>query len=223
MIPLIKIKNLYKSFYDGDKKIEIFKDINLEIYSGEIFAIMGASGSGKTTFLHLIAGLDKFYQGEILFDGVNISQLNDKKMTSFRNQKIGYIFQFFNLLPEFTSIENVMMPLLIKREYFKTAYQKSEKILLELGLKEQKDQKITELSGGEQQRIAIARALVNDPVLLLADEPLGSLDPENKIKIKDLLWEMNKKKKQTIIMVTHDEEISRDAHRMVKIINRKMV
>jgi ABC-type lipoprotein export system ATPase subunit len=221
--PILQVKGLKKSFLDGSFELEIFRNVHFEIYPGDFISLSGPSGSGKTTLLHLIAGLDKPNKGEIILDGNNLSQMKNKELTSLRLEKVGYIFQFFNLLPEFTALENTALPLLIKRVKKKLAEEKAKSLLLEMGLEKQLNQKVFNLSGGEQQRIAIARALVNEPALLLADEPLGNLDLENKKIVQKILWEINKKKKKTIILATHNETLAAQADRQLKIVEREIV
>jgi lipoprotein-releasing system ATP-binding protein len=210
---MIEIKNLKKTFFLNGNKIEVLKGFDLEISDGQSLAVVGVSGAGKSTLLHILGTLDHPTGGEVLFDGINVFSWPEKKLSNFRNSKIGFVFQFNNLLPEFTALENVMMPALIQRIPGTEAKKIAEKILSELGLSDRMKHKPGQLSGGEQQRVALARALILEPKILLADEPTGNLDTETGKKIEDALISLNQSKRITLIVVTHNTSL---AERMSK-------
>ena len=199
---MIEIKNIQKSFGD----LHVLKGINLYVKKGEIVAIIGKSGAGKTTLLQIIGTLDQPDQGQVIINGIDVFALKDKELARFRNHHIGFIFQFHQLLPEFTALENVMIPAMIAGE--KDAHQRAEKLLSDLGLSDRMSHKPNELSGGEKQRVAVARAMMMAPDVILADEPSGSLDESNKKELHKLLLELRNKYNQTIIIVTHDKELA---------------
>lgn len=213
---LISIENLKKT-YTSPPKVEVLKSINLKVYKNEILAITGESGSGKTTLLNLIGGIDGITDGNINIDGNNIHKMNEGQLAYFRNSSLGYVFQFHNLLGEFSAIENVMIPSLMLKYDKKLARQKAENLLETVGLKDRIEHRIGELSGGEAQRVAIARALINNPKLILADEPTGNLDKKNAEIVRELLWDMTKKTKASLIIVTHSNSIANMADRKLKL------
>lgn len=194
-------------------ELEILKGIDLSVDAGEVVSIVGSSGAGKTTFLQILGTLDKPDNGEIIFDGVNISQLSDKKKANFRNENIGFIFQFHQLLPEFTAIENVMLPALIKGESKAEAKAKAENYLDILGLADRGSHQPAELSGGEQQRISVARALINQPKVIFADEPSGNLDSVNSDALHQLFFDLRDQFNHTFVIVTHNEGLANMADR----------
>lgn len=209
---LIKTENLIKTFTTTkDVKLEILKSISFEIVEGKITVILGASGAGKSTLLHLLGGLDKPDSGKIYFKSENILEFPEKKIAKFRNMNIGFVFQFHHLLPEFTAMENVAIPQMILGTSFRKASERANTILNEVGLSDRKNHKPAELSGGEQQRVAVARALANAPQLILADEPTGNLDSLNSQIVSDLIVHLNKKYKMTFVVVTHNLEIQKIA------------
>lgn len=208
---MIEIKNLSKTFLKDGLAIEVLKELNLRIDTGESLAVVGVSGSGKSTLIHILGTLDHPTSGAVLFDGVDVFTWPEPKLADFRNRKIGFIFQFHNLLPEFTGLENTMMPALIRRMPKREARVKAEALLTEVGLGDRVTHKPGELSGGEQQRVAIARALILEPDILLADEPTGNLDTETGKKIEEILVALNRTKGITLIAVTHNQSL---AHRM---------
>lgn len=214
---ILKVRGLGKYYYDGDKRLDVLMGLNLDVRTGEILGISGPSGSGKSTLLHLIGALDKPSSGEIYFDDENINNLSGNASARWRNEKVGFIFQFYNLLPEFNVLENVFLPALIccKRVGRKELEEKAFSLLKLMRLEHKAKSKPTELSGGEQQRAAIARALVNDPDLVLADEPTGSLDKENGEAVLDLIKELNESKKKTFVIVTHNESLAKRFDRWV--------
>ena len=218
---LISIEDLNKSYpLAGTKKLDVLKGINLNIYEEEICAITGKSGAGKSTLLHILGTLDQPDSGKVLFEGENIFTKKEKQLAEFRSSKIGFIFQFHHLLPEFTALENVMIATMING---KDDAGKSLEILKEVGLGERADHKPSELSGGEAQRVAIARALVNSPGLILADEPTGNLDTENADSIMNLIFDLREKFKQTFVIVTHNEDFASKCDRIIKMRDGKIL
>jgi len=193
--------------------LQVLKGIDFQVDKGDIVSIFGASGAGKTTFLQILGTLDSPDDGDILYDQVNVFRLREKQLSRFRNRHIGFVFQFHYLLPEFTALENVCIPAFIAGVSRKEAEQRALELLGDLNLADRTDHKPAELSGGEQQRVAVARALINKPEVLLADEPSGNLDSKNKKELHELLLRIHEEKNQTIIIVTHDKELSVIAHR----------
>jgi lipoprotein-releasing system ATP-binding protein len=221
--PLVTVKNLEKFFINNQHRVEVLKSLNLELHHQDTMAVVGASGTGKSTLLHILGTLDRPSGGQVLFEGHNIFEQSAMDLARFRNQKIGFVFQFHHLLPEFTALENTMMPLLIAREGNREAREQAEEMLSQLGLKERLLHRIGELSGGEQQRVAIARALIRAPQLILADEPTGNLDRKTGTQIIDLFNRLNQEKGVTFLMVTHNQELSRRFKRNVEIIDGQAV
>ena len=201
---MITIKDIKKSF----GSLEVLKGIDLHIEKGEVVSIVGPSGAGKTTLLQIIGTLDKPDAGSILIDNVNVTTLSQKKLADFRNRHIGFVFQFHQLLPEFTALENIMIPAYIAGTSSKAAKQRAEELLQFMGLSDRAKHKPNELSGGEKQRVAVARALVNNPAVILADEPSGSLDSKNKEELHQLFFDLRDKFGQTFVIVTHDEQLA---------------
>lgn len=218
----IKIEGLHKSFIIDSTTLQVVKGIDMEIKKGEMIAIIGASGVGKSTLLHIIGTLDRPTEGKVLFDGNDIFKLDNEELARFRNIKIGFVFQFHHLLPEFTALENTMMPALINRTNKAEAEDMAKKLLKEVGLGERLNHKPGKLSGGEQQRVAVARALVLSPELVLADEPTGNLDTHTGEEIHSLLREINKTKGTTFILVTHNEKLASRADRIVKMVDGRI-
>ncbi|MBU4487059.1 MAG: ABC transporter ATP-binding protein [Candidatus Delongbacteria bacterium] len=216
---LVNIKELYKRYEIGKKVIPVLKGINFGIEQGEIVAVMGKSGAGKSTLLNLIGTLDKPDNGLIEFRGENILKYSDKKLAEFRNKNLGFVFQFHYLLPEFSALENVMLPGLIKGDNKNDLIKKAEELLDIIGLSDRKSHKSNELSGGEQQRIAFARALINKPSLILADEPSGNLDNVSSEILHDIMWSLARENKTAFIVVTHDKNLAERADRIVNIID----
>lgn len=222
---IIKIEGLYKTYKDGVKKLEVLKGIDLELKKGELLIIQGSSGAGKSTLLHLMGGLDEPTEGKIFIEGVDIYKLKDDKRAYVRNRKIGFVFQFYHLLPEFTVLENVILPALInKRKELKKSDLLEEAIrLLELvKLSNRLSHKPYQLSGGELQRVAIARALINNPDIIFCDEPTGNLDSQTGKQICNLLKSLNKEKGKTLVVVTHEEEIAKMSQRKIHIRDGKL-
>ena len=218
---LIVMKNVEKSYSYNGKHLHVLKGINLEIKTGEILAIVGPSGAGKSTLLHILGALDRPTKGKIFLDNTDITQLNDDELSYLRNQRVGFVFQFHHLLPEFTALENVLLPGLISIDNDKNKYNREDiknkalNILQEVGLKDRIDHKPSELSGGEQQRVAIARALINDPQIILTDEPTGDLDGKNSEMVSNLVWNLSRRKKQILVVVTHNEDLAKRADRII--------
>ena len=215
-------RQLSKIYRDAASDIEVLKEVDLEVRSGELIAIVGNSGSGKSTLLHLLGGLDKPTRGSVIIAGKNIAQLSEKEKCRLRNYYLGFVYQFHHLLPEFTAIENVSMPLLIRGVDPKKIIKKAEYLLELVGLKERVQHKMAELSGGERQRVAIARALVTDPLCILADEPTGNLDPRNADKVLELFIELQKSQNTSVIMVTHSVEIAKKAEKIYSLEEGKL-
>ena len=201
---MIDIKGITKSF----GSLQVLKGIDLHIGKGEVVSIVGPSGAGKTTLLQIIGTLDKPDSGSIVIDGIDVSNLSTKKLSDFRNQHLGFVFQFHQLLPEFTALENIMIPAFIAGKSRKEAKQRAAELLSFMGLSDRAGHKPAELSGGEKQRVAVARALVNNPAVILADEPSGSLDTKNKAELHQLFFDLRDKFGQTFVIVTHDEGLA---------------
>ena len=221
---MIEVKDLWKSF----GTLDVLKGVNLKVEKGEIVAIVGKSGAGKTTLLQIIGTLDKPTRGEVIIGdwslviGDRSSAKDDKELAAFRNKHIGFIFQFHQLLPEFTALENVCIPAMIAREKESEYRPRAEKLLRDLGLGERMHHKPNELSGGEKQRVAAARALMMSPDIILADEPTGSLDTQNKKELSELLLKLRKEYGQTILLVTHDKELANIADRVIEIVDGRI-
>ncbi len=211
ILTMIQARGIRKRF----DKLEILKGIDLTIDAGEIVAIVGPSGAGKTTLLQIIGTLDKPDSGTLLIDGVEPFRLNEKQVADFRNRHIGFVFQFHQLLPEFTALENVMIPALIARQQASAAEKRAKELLDFLKLSDRMTHKPAELSGGEKQRVAVARALVNHPSVILADEPSGSLDTRNKEELHALFFDLRNEMGQTFVIVTHDEQLATKADRII--------
>ena len=212
---LLEIRDVKKTYRMGKVLVPALRGVSFDVKEGEFLTIFGPSGSGKSTLLHLMGCLDRPDEGEILIDGENVLKLSDDKLAELRLTKIGFVFQFFNLLPRLTALQNVELPLTIAGMHEKEAREKAEKTLKLVGLEARMNHRPFELSGGEQQRVAIARALINDPKIVLADEPTGNLDTKTGWEIVQLMKRLNEEKGQTFIVVTHDPHIAETAHRIV--------
>ena len=212
---MIKLEGITKSF----GSLQVLKGIDLEINKGEIISIVGPSGAGKTTLLQIMGTLDEPDAGVVQIDGPMVSRMKEKELSAFRNKNIGFVFQFHQLLPEFTALENVMIPALIAGVSSKEAHERAMKILDFMGLVDRASHKPNELSGGEKQRVAVARALINDPAVILADEPSGSLDTHNKEDLHQLFFDLRDRLGQTFVIVTHDEGLAKITDRTVHIVD----
>lgn len=201
---LLQCNKLCKHYNEGDIQTRVLRDVSFSIQPGEMVAIVGSSGSGKSTLLHLLGGLDKPVSGEVIFNGQSLNLLSSQQKAGLRNRELGFIYQFHHLLPDFTALENVAMPLLIAGQHRKQAQRQAEEMLKSVGLAKRANHRPAELSGGERQRVAIARALVNNPRLVMADEPTGNLDARNADAIFDLLGELNARQGTAFLVVTHD-------------------
>jgi lipoprotein-releasing system ATP-binding protein len=217
----IQVQHLFKSYGNGSKRVEVLKGADLTFSRGEKAAIVGASGVGKTTLLHILGTLDRPTSGKVLYEGKDIYALDEKDLARFRNLEIGFVFQFHHLLPEFNALENTMMPCLIEGIQKKESASRAEAILTSVGLKERLTHKPGELSGGEQQRVAVARALVMGPKVLLADEPTGNLDTKTGESVFDLLRELNEVKGITLIVVTHNIRLAEKLSRQIQLVDGK--
>lgn len=206
---MIKVENIQK--YYGN--LHVLKGVNVEIKKGEVVSIVGASGAGKTTLLHIMGTLDKADGGNVMINDVDIGKLSDRNLSAFRNTNIGFVFQFHHLLPEFNALENVCIPGYIGQRPQRKVAEKAKQLLVMLGLEERLDHKPGELSGGEQQRVAVARSLINDPLVILADEPSGNLDSETSKELHRLFFDLRDKLNQTIVIVTHNQELAAMADR----------
>jgi lipoprotein-releasing system ATP-binding protein len=218
---LIQVQQLFKSYGNGTKRVEVLKGVDLTFSQGEKAAIVGASGVGKTTLLHILGTLDRPSNGKVLYEEKDIFGLNERDLSFFRNRQIGFVFQFHHLLPEFNAVENTMIPCLIQGIPKKEATSRAEAVLSLVGLKERLSHKPGELSGGEQQRVAVARALVLEPKVLLADEPTGNLDTKTGESVFDLLQELNRIKGVTLIVVTHNLKLAEKLSRQIQLIDGK--
>ncbi|VBB47278.1 Lipoprotein-releasing system ATP-binding protein LolD [uncultured Paludibacter sp.] len=215
---MITAKNIHKSFGD----LEVLKGVDIDIKKGEIVSIIGPSGAGKTTLLQILGTLDKPNGGDIKIDNIDVRKMGANEVSKFRNQHIGFIFQFHQLLPEFTALENVTIPALIAGTDAKKANNRAEELLAYLQLSDRLSHKPSELSGGEKQRVAVARALINNPSLILADEPSGSLDTQNKMELHKLLFDLRDKFGLTILIVTHDKELAQLSDRVIEMKDGKI-
>lgn len=216
---MIKIENIHKSYGN----VQVLKGINLNVSQGEIISIVGASGAGKTTLLQIIGTLEKPDEGSILINDVDINKLSERKLSQFRNSNIGFVFQFHHLLPEFTALENILMPALIKGYSKEEVMDRANQLMKFLKIDHRYNHKPSELSGGEQQRVAVARALINQPAVVLADEPSGNLDSGNARELHNLFFDLRNQYNQTFIIVTHNEEFAEMADRKIVMIDGKNI
>ncbi|MEO8399305.1 MAG: ABC transporter ATP-binding protein, partial [Ignavibacteriaceae bacterium] len=221
---ILKAENLVKSYQNSKKvKLEVLKSVSIEIESQKISVIIGASGAGKSTLLHLLGGLDRPDTGNIFFNSENIFRLSDEKLAKFRNKNIGFVFQFHHLLPEFTASENVSIPQMINGLSLSQASKRSEELLVNVGLKERLNHKPAELSGGEQQRVAVARSLANDPSIIFADEPTGNLDSANSESLHQIFLGLRDKFKKTFVIVTHNNGLVNLADKVFEMKDGKVI
>ena len=212
---MIEIKNLNKYYINGEMKLHALKNINFSIEKGEFVAIMGSSGSGKSTMMNILGCLDHTFDGTYILDKIDISKLKDEELSKIRNQKIGFVFQSFNLLSKLSALENVELPLVYAAVHHKERADKAKEVLEKVGLSDRLNHKPNELSGGQRQRVAIARALVNEPAIILADEPTGNLDSTSEKEILELFKELNNQGK-TIVIVTHEPEVGKSCKRVIR-------
>ena len=219
---LLTVRSLSKSFTNGGARIDVLRDLDFDLSIGESVAIVGASGIGKSTLLHIVGTLDRPDSGQLLFKGDDVFAYDDLKLARFRNQFVGFVFQFHHLLPEFSAVENAMMPSLINGASKPKAIQAAEEILVRVGLKDRLHYRVGKLSGGEQQRVALARALVLNPAILLADEPTGNLDKSNSEQVHALLMELNQELSMTLVVVTHNTELASFMSRRVTIVDGRL-
>ena len=218
---IIQAENILKSYSNGDNKLKVLNHFNLNVYQGEIITIMGQSGSGKSTALNILGTLDNPDSGKIIISGNETAKLSELHLSDLRNKHIGFVFQFHHLLPEFTAIENILMPLWMRGQ--KHQENNAHSLMDRLGLLDRKDHLPSELSGGERSRVAVIRALINDPSILLADEPTGNLYEKNANKLIDLLIEINKDFKQTIVLTTHNPKVAEIGHRKFSLENGSLI
>jgi lipoprotein-releasing system ATP-binding protein len=219
---LVSVRKLRKSFSNGGISIDVINELDFDLLSGETVAIVGASGIGKSTLLHIVGTLDRPDSGKLLFKGEDVFSYDDLKLARFRNQSVGFVFQFHHLLPEFSALENVMMPALIQGTGKSLAAQAAEEVLVRVGLKDRLNYRVGKLSGGEQQRVALARSLVLKPLVLLADEPTGNLDQANSERIHSMLMELNREFSMTLVVVTHNMDLASCMSRRVTIVDGKL-
>ncbi len=221
--PFLEVVDVFKSYFLNGKRIDVLRGVNVRIEKGELVSLIGASGTGKSTFLHVLGTLDSPAAGELLFEGKKVFEMNDAQVAEFRNRTIGFVFQSHHLLPEFTALENVAMPALILREDRRKAFTRAHELLEKVGLGHRAEHRPGELSGGESQRVALARALVLQPALLLADEPTGNLDPATGEGIHQLLRDINRDLGVTAIVVTHNEVLAKSMPRQLRLRDGQVV
>jgi lipoprotein-releasing system ATP-binding protein len=219
----IQVRELTKNFPRDGEQVEVLKGLTLDIAPGEMVAVVGPSGAGKSTLLHLLGALERPSGGEIRYGETALSSLSDSALAQFRNRQVGFVFQFHHLLPEFTALENVMLPLLIRRSSVGEARARARALLGQVGLAERVTHRPGELSGGEQQRVALARALVGEPAVLLADEPTGNLDSKTGHEVFELLRQINRERRLTCVMVTHNEALAGQADRVLHMLDGRLV
>jgi len=219
----IELRGLAKTFRHNGIQVEVLTEVDLDIRRGETLAVVGASGVGKSTLLHILGTLERPSAGKVIWEGQDVFALDDRSLAAFRNRKVGFVFQFHHLLGEFNALENVMMPALIARLPHPAARERAEAILIRVGLQERLTHRVATLSGGEQQRVAVARALVLEPEVLLADEPTGNLDPKSGARVQELILELNRERGLTSVIVTHNLEMARILDRQITLLDGKAV
>ena len=221
--PFLQVTDLSKSFVLGNQTLEVLKGINLEVRRGELLAMLGASGAGKSTLLHILGTLDRPTRGTVFYESQDIFRLSEQELAQFRNRRIGFVFQFHHLLPEFTALENTYLPSLMQKRPKAQCVEEASALLSEVGLGRRLHHKPGELSGGEQQRVAVARALIHDPDLVLADEPTGNLDTHTGETLFALLRKLNEQRRTAFVIVTHNEHLARQADRSVHVVDGRIV
>jgi lipoprotein-releasing system ATP-binding protein len=220
---LVKGENLYKSYPTGkEMMLDVLRGVDIEVRKAEMVVVVGPSGSGKSTLLHLLGGLDRPTAGKVFVGGVDLFSFTDEQLALYRNKQLGFVFQFHHLLPEFTALENVAMPALIMGKQFKDCKEKAAQLLSEVGLEERMAHRPAELSGGEQQRVAVARALMNDPELVLGDEPSGNLDVDNGLRLHKLLVQLARKHGLAFVIATHNYDLAKRADRVLRLSDGKL-
>ena len=219
----IELRGLVKTFRHNGIQVEVLTGVDLDIHQGETLAVVGASGVGKSTLLHILGTLERPSAGKVQWEGADVFALDDRSLAAFRNRKVGFVFQFHHLLAEFNALENVMMPALIARLPQPVAREQAEAILVRVGLKERLTHRVSTLSGGEQQRVAVARALMLEPEVLLADEPTGNLDPKSGARVQELILDLNRERGLTSVIVTHNLEMARTLDRQITLLDGKAV
>jgi putative ABC transport system ATP-binding protein len=220
---MIQLKSVVKTYRMGSETLSVLDGVNLDIKEGEFVAVMGPSGSGKSTLANVIGGLDRATSGSVTVDGEELTKLSDTRLSEYRNRKIGFVFQSFNLLPSYSTLENVEIPLILAGVGSKVRNEKAREYLKVVGLEHRYSHKPNQLSGGERQRVCIARALINDPKIIIADEPTGNLDSKKTAEIISLLKVLNSEEKLTLIVITHDPAVAREAHRILKLHDGRIV
>ncbi len=220
--PVLTCEGVAKTYTDGASNIEVLSEIDLSVAAGEMVAIVGSSGSGKSTFLHILGGLDHPTKGKVTLNNKNLHEVSEEEKCRLRNRYLGFVYQFHHLLPEFSALENVGMPLLIRGDETNLIHEKAAHLLEQVGLKHRMEHRLGQLSGGERQRVAIARALVADPLCVLADEPTGNLDPNNAEKVLELFFDLQKTHQTSVVLVTHDPNIASRAQRVLTIENGRL-
>lgn len=223
MQPIIQVNNLIKKYRMGNEVVAVLNGIDLQIFPGEILSILGTSGSGKTTFLNLVSGLERPTKGKIRIDGHNLNKISEKNMSAFRRRYIGFVFQLYNLLPALTALENAMLPLILEGVAPREREKKGRVLLQQMGLGERLQHKPAELSGGQRQRVSIARALINNPRIIFADEPTGNLDSKTATEILELLTSTVRAQNQTMLMVTHDARVAGYADRIIEMVDGTII
>ena len=223
---LIRCTNIHKVFSlnsDSKSQLQVLRGVNFDVHEGEMISIVGASGSGKSTLLHILGGLDRPSEGKVYWHDNDLFSLDDESLAKLRGSRVGFVFQFHHLLPEFTALENIMIPMMIQKKSETEVTSRAKELLRKVGLSERTNHKPSELSGGEQQRVAVARALANNPSIIFADEPSGNLDSANSQQLHELLFELNRTERQTFVIVTHNEQLANKSHRIFRMMDGQLL